>query len=95
MQGCGRIGKLTIQSPVMIHFGEEPWDEVFITEGAAKAGPKIMRLMEKASYPSTAVLGVVVTLLETPSIRSIGERSAPKALQGFRAFMILIAFDPL
>ena len=31
VQGCGRMGKLAIQTPVMIHFGEEPWDEVFIT----------------------------------------------------------------
>ena len=41
VQGCGRIGKLTIQTPVMIHFGEEPWDEVFITHDAATAGVEI------------------------------------------------------
>ena len=35
VQGCGRMGKLAIQTPVMIHFGEEPWDEVFITAEAA------------------------------------------------------------
>ena len=38
VQGSGRMGKLAIQTPVMIHFGEEPWDEVFITHDAATAG---------------------------------------------------------
>jgi len=38
VQGCGRIGPLPIQTPVMIRFGEEPWDEVFITAEAAKQG---------------------------------------------------------
>jgi hypothetical protein len=41
VQGCGRLGKLPIQTPVMIHFGEEPWDEVFITHDAATAGIEI------------------------------------------------------
>ncbi|MEN6459461.1 MAG: hypothetical protein ABFC63_11090 [Thermoguttaceae bacterium] len=41
VQGCGRMGKLTIQAPVMIHYGEEPWDEVFITHEAATAGVEI------------------------------------------------------
>jgi hypothetical protein len=41
VQGSGRIGKLAIQAPVMIHFGEEPWDEVFITHDAAVAGIEI------------------------------------------------------
>ena len=41
VQGCGRLGKLAIQAPVMIHFGEEPWDEVFITHDAATAGIEI------------------------------------------------------
>ena len=36
VQGCGRMGKLPMQTPVMIHFGEEPWDEVFITHEAAR-----------------------------------------------------------
>ena len=39
-QGCGRIG-LALQTPVMIHFGEEPWDEVFITAEAAAEGVDI------------------------------------------------------
>ncbi len=41
VQGAGRMGKLAIQAPVMIHFGEEPWDEVFITHDAATAGIEI------------------------------------------------------
>jgi hypothetical protein len=41
VQGCGRMGKTVIHAPVMIHYGEEPWDEVFITEAAAKAGIEI------------------------------------------------------
>ncbi len=42
VQGCGRLGKLAVQAPVMIHFGEEPWDEVFITQEAAAAGVEIV-----------------------------------------------------
>ena len=30
-----------VQAPVMIHFGEEPWDEVFITHEAALAGIEV------------------------------------------------------
>ena len=41
VQGCGRMGALTVQTPVMIHFGEEPWDEVFITADAAAAGVEV------------------------------------------------------
>jgi len=41
VQGSGRMGKLQIQTPVMIRFGEEPWDEVFITAEAATAGVEI------------------------------------------------------
>ncbi|MEE8450729.1 MAG: hypothetical protein V3R99_02410 [Thermoguttaceae bacterium] len=41
VQGGGRMGALTLQTPVMIHFGEEPWDEVFITHEAATAGIEI------------------------------------------------------
>ncbi len=41
VQGCGRMGKLPLQTPVMIRFGEEPWDEVFITAEAAAAGVEI------------------------------------------------------
>ena len=38
VQGGGTINGLTAQTPVMIHFGEEPWDEFFITPEAATAG---------------------------------------------------------
>ena len=41
VQGGGRIGALELQTPVMIHFGQEPWDEVFITAEAAQAGVEI------------------------------------------------------
>ncbi len=38
VQGSGTMGSLKLQTPVMIHFGEEPDDEVFITAEAATAG---------------------------------------------------------
>ncbi len=41
VQGSGKINGLPLQTPVMIHFGEEPWDEVFITAEAAAAGVTI------------------------------------------------------
>ena len=41
VQGSGRIGTMKLQTPVMIHFGEEPDDEVFITAEAAAAGVEI------------------------------------------------------
>ena len=41
VQGRGRIGKLNLQTPAMIHFGEETEDEVFITHDAATAGVEI------------------------------------------------------
>ncbi len=41
MQGRGRMGKLDLQTPAMIHFGEETEDEVFITHEAATAGVEI------------------------------------------------------
>lgn len=41
VQGGGRMGTLQLQTPVMIRFGEEPWDEVFITHEAATAGVEI------------------------------------------------------
>ena len=37
----GRIGKLPLQTPAMIHFGEETEDEVFITFEAAKNGVEV------------------------------------------------------
>ncbi len=41
VQGRGRMGKLDLQTPVMIRFGEETEDEVFITFEAAAAGVEI------------------------------------------------------
>lgn len=41
VQGRGRMGKLNLQTPAMIHFGEETEDEVFITHEAAAAGVEI------------------------------------------------------
>jgi len=41
VQGRGRMGKLALQTPAMIHFGEETEDEVFVTYDAATAGVQI------------------------------------------------------
>ncbi len=41
VQGKGRMGKLNLQTPAMIRFGEETEDEVFITHEAAVAGVEI------------------------------------------------------
>jgi hypothetical protein len=41
VQGRGKMGRLALQTPVMIHFGEETEDEVFITHAAATAGVEI------------------------------------------------------
>jgi hypothetical protein len=38
VQGCGKIGRLSLQTPAMIRFGELTEDEYFVTEAAAKAG---------------------------------------------------------
>jgi len=41
VQGKGRIGNLALQTPAMIHFGQETEDEVFISYEAATAGVEI------------------------------------------------------
>jgi hypothetical protein len=41
VQGSGRMGKLKLQTPAMIHFGQETEDEVFISYEAATAGIEI------------------------------------------------------
>ncbi len=41
VQGSGRIGQLNLQTPVMIRFGEETEDEVFITHEAAQRGVEV------------------------------------------------------
>jgi hypothetical protein len=38
VQGSGRIGKLPLQTPAMIRFGELTEDEVFVTHDAARQG---------------------------------------------------------
>jgi hypothetical protein len=38
VQGCGKINNLSIETPVMIHYGEEPNDELYITAEAVKNG---------------------------------------------------------
>jgi len=38
VQGSGRIGRMHLQSPVMIRFGEMTEDEVFVTASAAAEG---------------------------------------------------------
>jgi hypothetical protein len=41
VQGKGRIGKLALQTPAMIRFGEETEDEVYISFEAATQGVEI------------------------------------------------------
>ncbi len=41
VQGSGRIGKLNLQTPAMIRFGQETEDEVFITHEAATRGVEV------------------------------------------------------
>jgi hypothetical protein len=41
IQGRGQMGKLELQTPAMIHFGDETADEVFISHEAATTGVKI------------------------------------------------------
>jgi hypothetical protein len=67
VQGGGRMGKLELQTPVMIHFGEEPYDEVFITAEAAAGGIEIentgyeplvsLRYFGPNVHPSTPQIG--------------------------------------
>jgi len=67
VQGCGRIGNMPLQTPVMINFGEEPWDEVFITAEAVASGIEIentgceplvgLRYFGPDTHPSTPAIG--------------------------------------
>ena len=41
VQGTGHIGKLNLETPSLIHFGEETEDEVFITHEAACQGVEV------------------------------------------------------
>lgn len=47
MQGRGRIGKLPLECPAMIRFGEMTEDEVFITAKAASEGVVIENLAKE------------------------------------------------
>jgi len=38
VQGCGKVGNLSVETPVMIYYGEEPNDELYISAEAAKNG---------------------------------------------------------
>ncbi|MEM1063437.1 MAG: hypothetical protein AAGJ97_14025, partial [Planctomycetota bacterium] len=42
VQGQGRLGKLSLETPTMIAFGEETKDEVFISHDAANAGLEVV-----------------------------------------------------
>ncbi|NLS91019.1 MAG: hypothetical protein GXX96_02390 [Planctomycetaceae bacterium] len=67
VQGSGRMGKMALQTPVMIHYGEEPYDEVFITAQAAAGGIEIentgyeplvgLRYFGPNVHPSTPQIG--------------------------------------
>jgi len=46
-QGRGRIGKVKLECPAMIRFGEMTEDEVFITEQAARNGVEVENLAEE------------------------------------------------
>jgi hypothetical protein len=67
VQGKGRMGKLDLQTPAMIRFGEETEDEVFITHQAATAGVEIentgseplvsLRYFGPDTFPSVPAVG--------------------------------------
>jgi mannose-6-phosphate isomerase class I len=42
VQGQGKMGKLAVESPAMIRFGQTTLDELFVTDRAARAGVKIV-----------------------------------------------------
>ena len=44
LQGRGRLGKVAVETPAMIRYGELTEDEVFVSEDAAKAGLVIENL---------------------------------------------------
>lgn len=66
-QGRGTMGKLNIESPNMIYYGEEPDDEIFITATAAAQGVEIvntgseplvgLRYFGPDSHKSTPMIG--------------------------------------
>jgi len=46
-QGRGRLGKLDVETPTMIRFGEMTKDEVFVSAAAAQAGLRITNTSDK------------------------------------------------
>lgn len=67
VQGRGKMGKLNIESPNMIAYGEEPDDEIFITSTAATNGVEIvntgseplvaLRYFGPDAHPSVPMIG--------------------------------------
>jgi hypothetical protein len=67
VQGKGRMGRLNLQTPVMIRFGQETEDEVFISHEAATRGVEIentgseplvgLRYFGPDTFPSTPNVG--------------------------------------
>jgi len=41
VQGKGKLGRLDVESPALIRFGQATRDEVFVTAAAARAGVKL------------------------------------------------------
>jgi hypothetical protein len=47
VQGYGSVGKMDVETPSMIRFGEMTKDELFVTASAAKAGVRIVNRSDK------------------------------------------------
>jgi hypothetical protein len=46
VQGFGRVGRLAVETPTLIHFGQLTRDELFVTAAAAQAGVTIVNASE-------------------------------------------------
>jgi mannose-6-phosphate isomerase-like protein (cupin superfamily) len=67
VQGHGKVGDLTVDTPVMINYGAEPNDEIFVTAVAAKNGVTIentgseplvaLRYFGPNAHPTTPDIG--------------------------------------
>jgi hypothetical protein len=67
VQGHGKVGELTVDTPVMINYGAEPNDEIFVTATAAKNGVTVentgseplvvLRYFGPDTHPSTPNIG--------------------------------------
>lgn len=67
VQGRGRIGKLNVECPAMIRFGQMTDDEVFVTADAAKNGITFENLSEKDPLVTLRYFGPEVNQ-EAPSV---------------------------